>query len=151
MKRILLAIVAAALPCFPAASATPLCDYVSYMVRDGRCIDISEGSWRGAYGRYVADFNAQAHPIVVQNLSARATTGYKGAFQYSTITGQFLNQSRRAVSGASATIAIYRGDQLMGTVNVRVDHRIEPGAVASFEEMSFQPGSRLVAESIDPP
>jgi len=150
MKRILLAIVAAALPCLPAASATPLCDYVSYMVRDGRCIDLSAGSWLGAYGRYVADINAQTRPIVVQKLNARSSTDSKGKFLYSTITGQFFNQSRRSVLGASATIVIYRGDQLMGTVDVSVDHRIDPGAVASFEIMSLQPGSRLVAENVEP-
>ena len=38
----------------------------------------------------------------------------------------------------------------MGTVDVYVNHRIEPGAIASFEGTSFQPGSRLVVEDVNP-
>ena len=150
MKRFLLAAVVAALPCLPAASAMPLCDYVSYTVQSGQCVDLTLESWRGAYKRYVADVDAQNSPIVVQNLKAKMTTDSKGGFLFSTITGQFLNQSRRSVSSASATIAVYRSDRLMGTVDVYVNHRIEPGAIASFEGTSFQPGSRLVVEDVNP-
>jgi hypothetical protein len=139
-----------ALPVLP-ASAAPLCDYVSYIVKDGRCIDISEGSWRGAYGRYVDDVTAQNEPLIVQNLRARTNTLSDGkTFLSSTFTGQFVNRSRRTLAGGVATISIYRGDRLTGAIDVEVNRPIPPGGTASFEQDSQQYGGKLIAESVEP-
>jgi hypothetical protein len=126
--------------------AAPRCDFVSYIVKDGQCVDLASGNFGQAMPSAA---EIRRNPLLVQNLRARMKTTDRGSFIASTITGQFVNRSDRTVSGAIASISIYRGNQLMGVVQARVARPIPPGGVASFEAISLQPGRRLVVENVE--
>lgn len=142
MKRLLLAAaLLTVLPCLPAAANTPRCDYVSYIVKDNQCIDLTLGSLLGLYGRLVADEAMQNNPIALRDMKIRQLPNSN----LYALTGEAFNQSRRSIDGGViATVGIYRksNNQILATEEVVIPQNLRSGAVAPFRVLIIKaPGA----------
>jgi len=145
LKRFLLAAIVAALPCFPAEAVE--CDYVSYIIKNGQCINLTNPSAAASYPQIVtgvatgsAPTSLEDNPITLQNMKVQRDRVSRreaelGAPEYF-LVGEVLNQSARSINGGViATVSIYQQStsKLVTVKDVEIPQDLRSGSVTPFK------------------